>query len=280
MYIAADHVDETIDIRIDNDFANPAVSFPAIPFNLSEPEKKLAGEILFNSQINKHFPAAFPGTKGPDNEPPGSPSFYGRPSHTILIDDYIELPTLKEVLIELVPGVFPRVRNKEPFLAFNGNKLTSSLINQYVPLLLVDHVPVRDLAKLLLMSPEKIHRVEVLNEIYIIGNTTYGGILNILTRQGDLGGIDLPESSFFFDFTSYTPQEERVFPKYENNTFDPENPDYRNCLYWSPAIRALPGQAVELEFFTADNSGEYRVLVRGVAIDGTILRGECNFRVE
>ncbi len=280
MYITADHIDETIDIRIDNDFANPAVRFPEVPFILSEREKKLAGEILFNSQVNKQFPTPEKGRDSPADEKDKRPAFYGRPSHSILIDDYIDLPTLKEVLIELVPGVFPRVRNKEPFLTFSGNKMTLTLINQYAPLLLVDHVPIQDLEKLLLMSPKKIHSVEVLNEIYIIGNTTYGGILNILTRQGDLGGIDLPENSFFFDFTSYLPQEKIIFPQYENPAFDRENPDYRNCLYWSPALMALPGRAVELDFYTSDNSGDYLVVVRGVAEDGTILQGKCEFRVE
>jgi hypothetical protein len=282
MYIVTDPADETIDIRIDNDFANPAVKFPALPFNLSEPEKKLAADILLNSQINGHFPFQAQGTETTHKETSKTPAmgFYGRPSHSIFIDDYIELPTLKEVLIELVPGVYPRVRNRKASLTFTGNKLTSSLINQYVPLLLVDHLPVHDLDKLLLMSPKKILSVEILNEIYIIGNNTYGGILNILTRQGNLGGIDLPENSFFFDFTSYMPQAEGVFPQYENQAFDPENPDYRNCLYWSPAIPSLPGKSVELEFFTADNSGVYQVLVRAVGKDGSLLQGRCEFRVQ
>ncbi len=190
MYIASNHDERNLEIRIDNDFANPAVKFPEIPFVLSESEAELAGEIIFNMQINSHFHS--PDTSMPE---PGDKledsrviSFYGLPSSSVLIDDYIDLPTLKEVLIELAPGVFPRERDKEPYLSFTGNKLSFSLINQYPPLLLIDQVPVFDLDKLLLMSPKRIQRVEVLNEIYIIGNETYGGILSIITRKGDLGG--------------------------------------------------------------------------------------------
>ena len=130
------------------------------------------------------------------------------------------------------------------------------------------------------MSPKRIKRVDVLNEIYIIGNTTYGGILSVITRKGDLAGIDLPENSFFFDYTSFMPQEKLVFPRYENQDFDSENPDYRNCLYWSPEIGIDPGQDVELDFFTSDSHGEYMVLIRGVDKDGTILQGRCYFTVE
>jgi len=282
MYIASNHDGEDLDIRIDNDFANPVVRFPEIPFILSESEKDLASKIILNMQISSHFHSLTAITSEKDNQgkDPRTISFYGLPSGSILIDDYIDLPTLKEVLIELVPGVFPRERNKEPFLSFIGNKLTFSLINQYSPLILVDQVPVFDLDKLLLMSPKKIQWVEVLNEIYIIGNTTYGGILNVITRKGDLAGIDLPENSFFFDFTSFLPQDELDFPRYEEQEFDGENPDYRNCLYWAPEIGIVPGQKVKLDFFTSDNNGEYMVLIRGVGEDGTILQGKCYFSVE
>ena len=282
MYIASDYDEGDFEIRIDNDFANPDVRFPEMPFKLSESEKELAGEIILNMQINSHFHSPDEIMSGPEDpgDDPQIRSFYGLPSSSVLIDDYIELPTLKEVLIELVPGVFPRVRNKQNHLSFSGNKLSYVLINSYTPLILVDQIPVFDLDKVLLMSPKKIYRIEILNEIYILGNTTFGGILNIITRKGDLGGIDLPENSFFFDFTSFLPQEELIFPRHEDPEFDSENPDYRNCLYWAPEINAAPGQEVELDFFTSDNSGEYTVLVRGVAEDGSILQGKCGFRVE
>ena len=286
MYITSPFKGPPLEIRIDNDFANPSVRFPEIPFILSEAEKKGAGEIIFNSQINSHFPSRDTGNPGSEEareraaEDGPIKAFYGLPSRSVLIDDYIELPTLKEVLIELIPGVTPRVRNRVPYLIFSGNKLSFTLINQYTPLLLVDHVPVFDLEKLLLMSPKKIERVEILNEIYIIGHHTYGGILNIITRKGDLAGIDLPEHAYFFDFTSFLPQDGPVFPSHSSQEFDSENPDYRNCLYWSAGIPVLPGEETGLDFYTADNSGEYTAIIRGFAEDGTLLLGTCDFRVE
>jgi len=281
MYIVSNQDEEDLEIRIDNDFANPAVRFPEIPFILSESEKELAAEIILNMQINSHFQSHDTNISETEEEEDSEIiSFYGLPTASILIDDYIDLPTLKEVLIELAPGVFPRERNMEPYLSFNGNKLTFDLINQYPPLLLVDHLPVFDLEKLLLMSPKRIYRVEVLNEIFILGRISYGGIVNVITRKGDLGGIDLPDNSFFFDFTSFLPQDEQAFPRHEDQEFDSENPDYRNCLYWSPDIKAAPGQDLELDFFTSDNNGDYEVLIHGIGKDGSILQGKCYFSVE
>jgi hypothetical protein len=282
MYISSNHDDRNFEIRIDNDFANPAVRFRELPWAFPEAEKDLAREIIFNMQVSRHFPA----TEGRMTVQDGGgrdqavTAFYGTPSSSVNIDEFIELPTLKEVLIELVPGVFPRMRNNEPYLLFSGNKLTSILINRYAPLVMVDHVQVENLGGLLLMSPKKIRKVELLNEIYIIGNTTYGGILNVITKKGDMAGIDLPENSFFFDFTSFKPQVEPVFRRHAGSAFDRENPDYRNCLYWSPKIRIDPGRETALDFYTSDNKGEYRVLIRGFSADGSILQGKCDFLVE
>ncbi len=95
-----------------------------------------------------------------------------------------------------------------------------------------------------------------------------------------MAGIDLPENSFFFDFTSFLPQVEPNFPEYEDQEFNSENPDYRNCLYWAPELGIGPGENAELDFFTSDNSGDYMVLIRGIMEDGSILMGKCDFRVD
>jgi hypothetical protein len=154
------------------------------------------------------------------------------------------------------------------------------MINQFNPLILIDQVPVFNLDKFLSLPPRKIHRIEVLDEIYIIGNRSYGGIINVVSRKGDMAGIDLPDNSFFFDFSSFQVQEEITFPRYRDRSFKSDSPDYRSTLFWVPGINIKPGQNAELEFYTPDNNGDFLVLIRGIAKDGSLIQGKCSFRVE
>ena len=59
----------------------------------------------------------------------------------------------------------------------------------------------------MVIPPSRIHSIETLNEIYILGTTEYGGVINIVSRKGDMAGIDLPDNSFFFTFSGYLPLE-------------------------------------------------------------------------
>ena len=90
-----------------------------------------------------------------------------------MIDDYIQLPSLSEVFIELVPGVQPVTRNKKRSLTFNGNVAKQNFIGSFDPLILLDQVPVYDLEKLLALSPQKLYSIEAVNELYYLGDITY-----------------------------------------------------------------------------------------------------------
>jgi len=57
-------------------------------------------------------------------------------------------------------------------------------------------------------------------------------------------------------------------------------PDYRNCLFWAPNIPVDAGDTVCLDFFSSDLQGDYMVIIRGIADDGQVMHGECNFTVK
>jgi hypothetical protein len=136
-----------------------------------------------------------------------------------------------------------------------------------------------NLKDLLEISPGKIQRIEIINDVYIKGNVTYGGVVSIFSRKGDLAGIKLRRNSYFFDFSGYFPHmpESELIP-------DPSSsrriPDFRNCLYWNPKVHINPGNKASLEFYTSDNKGEFEVVVHGLTAEGEILEKRCRFRVE
>jgi len=279
MFISARDPDERdLEIRVDNDFAISNFAFSPRPFTLSETELEEAQRIMINSQLGPRFQKSSPGSHDLLN--PRKGNFYGVPSDRILIDDYVQLPTFKEVLIELIPTVLPVLHDKKPALQFSGNIASRDFMSFYEPLILLDQVPVYNLEKLLGMNPQKLHSIEIVNELYILGNTIYGGIISISSKNGDMAGIDLPDNSFFFDFAGFIPQPSwKSYPS-ANSSEEDKIPDLRNTLYWETGLELEPGLTSQVTLTAPSRAGRYLVLVRGLAADGRILQGRCSFMVE
>lgn len=117
---------------------------------------------------------------------------YGTPSHRVLLDRYVKLTNIREVIYEVVPGVLVR--------SHRGNyslKIVSDipLPQQYDPLFILDGIPFTDLNDLLALPPDRIHSIDVVDRLYIHGNAIYSGIVGFNSVNGDLAGLSLPEGS-------------------------------------------------------------------------------------
>ncbi len=274
MFIAARHPDQAdLEIRIDNDFSSPQPKFPFQAFSLNGPERQTAEEIALNMQLEKAYAPSSGSPDTTDETLTGVHSLLGIPTRKLWIDEFIELPNLKEVFIELVPEVMPKTRNRKSYLSFSGNEMTREIMARFDPLILIDQVPVYDIEKLLALSPERIRSIEVINDLYVIGNTSYGGLVSIVSNNGDMGGIDLPEHSIFFRYEGLQETDAG------DHTGEITGLDYRNCLYWEPSVAIEPEQSMIRDFRAPDKPGWYLVLIRGVSENGTFLYGSCRFQV-
>jgi hypothetical protein len=286
MFITARHSNRPqLEIFIDNDYSSHNGSLAGKPFLLNNSEREAAREMMLNLQMEKYFVPEIPDTSSEIPALTRMPVFHGLVDRKLWIDEYIELPNLKEVFIELIPEVMPRTRNKVSYLRFTGDEMIRELMGQFEPLVLLDQIPVYDIDKLLSLSPEKIRSIEVINNLYIIGNTSYGGLMNIVSKNGDMGGIDLPEPSFFFSFEGLwedppglsREMQVKGFPGFAADSVQPE---FRNTLYWEPALAIEPEQEISIVLPASQKTGPFRVIVRGVTPDGSLLYGKCNFRIE
>jgi len=278
LYIGVETKDDhPVDILIDNDFSTEMIDLQQIPFILSEDEKRMAREIMFNMQLQKAFRQTSDSNSVSNKVYPKHFHFYGEPSVTIVIDDYIELPTLEEFFYELIPEVVLMRRKEQVYFVIQGNHSDLAI---YKPLVLLDMVPVSDINSLLRIPPDRIHHIEVINATYVRGNMCFGGIISVFSHKRDLAGIDLPTKSYFFDFKTYEPQQEIRFPDYSDIKTIERTPDFRNCMYWNPNVRVSPGESISINFYTSDNQGEYTILIRGISAEGIILEGRSTFVVE
>ena len=280
MFIVAQAGNTNPEILIDNDFAADAFYIKGEKFSLTNAEREIAEEIMLNMQVEKIYRADKIRDSLYARKDSVKTTFYGNPSAILYIDEYIELPTVEEVLFELIPEVVVKRRKDDIFISVTDNEIYHPDLAIFEPLVLLDHIPVHNLESLLKLSPTKISRIEVVNEIFFKGTSRFGGIISIFSRKGDIAGIDLPGNSLFFDFHTFTEQDKIFSPHYAKNKGEQNKPDYRSCLYWNPKL--IPGNDMKagLEFYTSDRKGKYLVLVRGVPEDGKIIEGKSFFNVE
>jgi hypothetical protein len=255
---------------IDNDFCSVPVRLPCPDFMLSPEEKETA----LNLSVNARITSAYNGNRvsNGDTVTLGSKPFYGEPTALLLMDKFIQLPTLKEYFDELPLEVKVRERKEGKYFKFLYGD-AGMMVND--PLVLVDWVAITDINKVLSLVPQNISRIEIVNKPFVKGNLTYGGIISILSRHGDFAGIDLPGSGIFVKYDFLAP----ACPAEYSVHNAPNLPDSRNTLLWLPDLKTGPDMKKTITFDTPDTPGRYVILLRGVYTDGRVYSQSITFQV-
>ena len=142
---------------------------------------------------------------------------------------------------------------------------------------MIDGVAIGKVESVLAVSPRLIKQIEIVEAPYIRGNITFGGIINIISRNDDLGFIDLPESGLLAHYKMFNgnnPQKQRILP------LEHRLPDLRNTLYWNPHLELKPGENKIINFSTADTKGEYEAIIRGYDAMGHYFEETIPFKVD
>lgn len=271
LVLPENHGDASWEVRIDQDFDQREVSLPAGPFRLTQNEKQLVLTMARKVQLRRIYSRAdsLQICRITGNQVP----FYGSPTFSLQMDDFVLLPTLEEVLINLVPSVTPFTRKKRTFLLIEGVNPTLTMFD---PLIMIDQVPFFNLEKFMTVSTDKIDKIDVVNEIYLKGDLRFGGIVNLRSREKDMAGIDLPGNSFFFDFQAMYPSHVGVK---EIVSKKDQMPDTRNTLLWIPELQVEQGNPESFSFTAPDYPGEYVVLFRGLDDQGEPVSAETRIVV-
>jgi len=260
------------EVRIDQDFDVSPLPVPAVQFELSEWERSIATRMALSMQLSSVY-----GTPAPvveDSSKMEPLPFYGAMVQRMNMDDYVNLPSLEEVFINLIPNVSVVKRKGELSLKIHSD---NSGIEIYEPLIMIDHIAVFDQQAILALAPEKIQRIELINEIYLKGNVAFGGLISIYSKNGDMAGIDLPPGSYFFDFQSFY-REDKGFVV--SSSLGDRIPDMRNTIFWKDDVIIGKEQTSELTFRAPSVPGKYVILVRGLAPNGDLLSATTAFEVE
>ncbi len=273
LFVSAFHPEYVgLDLLIDRDFNNAQLYLPSHPIHLDDTLAGIITEMSINYQVSQQYYP--PPIQKVESESGDGRLFYGHPSSTVVFDDFVNLPRLEEYFAEVVPQVAVRKSKGVRRFVVLGDHPD---LNIYQPLVMIDGVAIFDVEAILEVSPRLIDRVEIVNAPYIRGNVTFGGIVSLISRNNDLGYIDLPSSGLLVNYQMLD------LPFDGTQLSAPTNqrlPDVRNTLYWNPGLNLKPDETLGFSFSTSDASGDYEILIRGTDGSGTYFSKTVPFRVE
>jgi len=244
---------KSTELLIDNDFCSKPVALPVPEFRLSAEEEETVLKMAANQKITSVYHQNLQGDNNRDffSDVP----FYGTPDEILVMDKYIDLPTMEDYFSELVGTVNVRKHEGKKVFRFNNARIEMLI---YDPLVLVDYVTVSDIEKILSLSPRQLDRIELVNSPYIKGNITYGGIISFISKDNDFAGIDLPSSGTFIHYQFLAD----CRPANLTGPLPANIPDSRNTVYWDPNIKTDDKGKAEIVFKAPATPGKYLVVLR------------------
>jgi hypothetical protein len=217
--------------------------------------KKIYGS---DESVDKSKPLIFTG---------GTKRFYGKPDIELVLKDYIKLPVMQEVFFELMPGVF--LKKKKSTYEITISDPVENKIYDKPPVLFADGVVINDPAIIANLDPELVEKIDAVKARYFVGDYLFLGLVNVITKTGDFSNFTLPDYAVRLPYRVSDPVKTFSSPDYS----DPQNkrsrlPDFRNTLYWNPAVVTDNEGKSRIEFWSSDFVTDYVVNIQGITQDG------------
>jgi len=212
------------------------------------------------------------------NSPPDSTSFYTDIDKRYFLDDYTRFTTMEEVLREYVVLVDVKRRAGHYHLVLYD--FPNATMFKSDPLVVIDGIPVLNMDAFIRVDPLQLKKLEVVNRRYFLGDAIFNGILNWTSNNHDLGGYELNDAAIV-NYDGLQQEREFYAPAYPTaEDRSGHTPDYRNVLLWKPELRLTPGKKTDESFYSSDLPGTYRVVLQGIANDGSCGKVIGTFRVQ
>lgn len=247
-------------------FADPQGFNPGINTALSGELLDYASRLGVSYQANEIYGLDYGGPSAITTSDSIAYRFYGRPEVEVYLDDYIDLPTMEEVFHELVPGVSLRGRSGNARFVFTSEPGSPPLKGPDAVFL--DGVLLDDPSFIATLDPDLIERIDVIRSPYQKGRIIFNGIISIISKEGDMCGIDYPEAGMRTSMDILDRQYTyNNFIYDESGKADPRIPDFRNTLYWDPTIQPDEEGIIEFTFYTSDFLSDYVITIQGLTDD-------------
>ncbi len=262
---------DEMEIKINSDFAPKFPDIIAPPLSVDSTEIPFIKQELIAQETAKTFQTPHL-SEGKKRNPLPYP--FSNPPISILLDDYVETPTLAMVFKEIVPNAYLYKHHGKYILSLYDEDRET---HYKKPLILVDNLPIFDLDELLKLSPKKIERIDVYPQPFILGNNNINGLLMIRTFTPNFGGIPMPKSSNFLEYETLSRPSDYHPQIYSNpKQINSRIPDFRSLLYWESRLKNRSPNTI----YTSDLVGKYEVILFGNYKNGKSFSSKQEFTVE
>jgi TonB-dependent SusC/RagA subfamily outer membrane receptor len=150
-------------------------------------------------------------------------------------------------------------------------------------LLIIDGAEV-DAGDINFLTPNDIETIEVLKyaDAAIYGMAGGNGVLIITTKMSrglpakdiaSIGVLPIAPLGFYKAREFYS-------PKYKATASPSPQHDLRSTIYWQPELKTDAAGNASLDFYNADGTGTYKMVIEGIDKDGNIGRLVYRYKVE
>lgn len=225
-------------------------------------------------EVNYQVMKIYGSEKLPDTMPAasfvsGERRFYGKPDIELVLADYIKLPVMHEVFFELMPGVF--MKEKKGVYEISVFDPVENRAYEKPPVLFIDGVVVKDPAVIAGLDPELVERIDAVKSRYFIGEYLFFGLVNVITKAGDFSNVPLPDKAIRLAYQAFGKEKAFSAPDYSGaGTKSSRIPDFRNTLFWDPAVRPGNDGTTSVAFSTSDFRSGFKIVVMGITEGGSV----------
>lgn len=199
-------------------------------------------------------------------------------ANVYILDDYTRFPTIREVLVEITTEVRVRGRNDKQRIQVLTKDLegdSGASMSWENSLVLLDGVPVFKHKDMMDYDAMLLKEIHVWREKYVFGNRTFYGVVNFISKRGNMAFMDFGSNVRIVDFQGVCyPME--FTKKYAKDG----NPDTRQTIFWKPEVEVGPQQSISLDCEAPDYFGRFSLVVEGVTQDGEYIHKKATFVVE